>query len=116
MIFNYRFFWCILALLGILFSQQNQNFIHSINLSGNKSISKKEILYIFRQKPSKIIFNPTIFDSRLLKLDALSLKNFYHSKGFLDVLIRESFTTKPPILILFEFFLCLNFSNVSVGE
>jgi len=90
-----------LALLGILFSQQNQNFIHSINLSGNKSISKKDILYIFRQKPSKIIFNPTIFDSRLLKLDALSLKNFYHSKGFLDVLIRESFTTKDGSVDIF---------------
>jgi len=90
-----------LALLGILFSQQNQNFIHSINLSGNKSISKKDILYIFRQKPSKIIFNPTIFDSRLLKLDALSLKNFYHSKGFLDVFIRESFTTKDGSVEIF---------------
>ena len=91
---NYRILWCFLALTGILFPQENEILIRSLELTGNQSISEKEILFIVRQKSPNIIYRRPVFDSRLLKLDALSLKNYYHSKGFLDVYIEESYTTE----------------------
>ena len=81
---NYRFLWCLLALTGILCPQENETLIRSLDLTGNQTISEKEILLILRQKPPNIIYRRPVFDSRLLKLDALSIKNYYHSKGFLD--------------------------------
>ena len=88
---NYRFLWCLLALTGILCPQENKTLIRSLDLTGNQTISEKEILLILRQKPPNIIYRRPVFDSRLLKLDALSIKNYYHSKGFLDVYIEESY-------------------------
>jgi len=88
---NYRFLWCLLALTGILCPQENETLIRSLDLTGNQTISEKEILSILRQKPPNIIYRRPVFDSRLLKLDALSIKNYYHSKGFLDVYIEESY-------------------------
>ena len=79
---KYRLLWCLLALQGLLYSQDNPITIKSLELDGNNSISEKEILFIIRQKPPNIIYRRPIFDARLLKLDALSLKNYYHSKGF----------------------------------
>jgi len=74
-----------------VFSDDNEDFIRSITLKGNKSISNEKILTLVRQKPPNFLFRKPIFDSRLLKLDALTLKSFYHSKGFLDIKIQESF-------------------------
>ena len=51
-----------------------------------------EVMYIIRQRPSNWFVRQHEFDSRLLKLDALTLKSFYHSKGFLDVKLEESYS------------------------
>ncbi len=51
-----------------------------------------EVMYIIRQRPPNWFFRRPDFDSRLLKLDALTLKSFYHSKGFLDVKVEESYS------------------------
>ena len=78
-------------ILNQIFSENNEDYIRSIELNGNESISNEKILPLLRQKPPNLLFRNPIFDSRLLKLDALTLKSFYHSKGFLDVNIEESF-------------------------
>jgi outer membrane protein assembly factor BamA len=63
-----------------------------ITLTGNDNVSMNEILYIIRLRPPNWFFRRPGFDSRLVKLDALTLKSYYHSKGYLDVKVNESYT------------------------
>jgi outer membrane protein assembly factor BamA len=72
---------------------QNENVvINSVTLTGNDNVSMNEILYIIRLRPPNWFFRRPGFDSRLVKLDALTLKSYYHSKGYLDVKVNESYT------------------------
>ena len=85
---------CPLILLGTIYGQNNHYFINDLEIEGNESISKNEILFIVRQRPPNFFFRKPKFDPRLLRLDALTLKNYYYSKGFLDVVINESYHVK----------------------
>ena len=82
---------CPLILMGIIYGQDDHYFINDLEIDGNESISKNEILFIVRQRPPNFFFRRPKFDPRLLRLDALTLKNYYYSKGFLDVIINESY-------------------------
>ena len=84
----------LLTLIGIIYCQDDHYFINDLEVEGNKSISKNEILFIVRQRPPNFFFRRPKFDPRLLRLDALTLKNYYYSKGFLDVVINESYHIK----------------------
>jgi outer membrane protein insertion porin family len=86
-----RIFIVFVVMFNQIFPEVSEDFIRSIKLKGNESISHEKILTLVRQKPPNFLFRKPIFDSRLLKLDALTLKSFYHSKGFLDIKIQESF-------------------------
>ena len=83
-----------LILMGIIHGQDDHYFINDLEIDGNESISKNEILFIVRQRPPNFFFRRPKFDPRLLRLDALTLKNYYYSKGFLDVVINESYHIK----------------------
>ena len=83
-----------LILMGIIYGQDDHYFINNLEIDGNESISKNEILFIVRQRPPNFFFRRPKFDPRLLRLDALTLKNYYYSKGFLDVVINESYHIK----------------------
>ena len=85
---------CPLILMGIIYGQDDHYFINDLEIDGNESISKNEILFIVRQRPPNFFFRRPKFDPRLLRLDALTLKNYYYSKGFLDVVINESYHIK----------------------
>jgi len=90
----YRFniiMMCFLACTGSIYSVTEKIIINRIDLIGNKHVSVNEILFIVRQRPTTFFYRQSEFNSRLLKLDALTLKNYYHSKGFLDVKIKESY-------------------------
>jgi len=80
-----------LILMEIIYGQDDQYFIKDLEIEGNESISKNEILFVVRQRPPNFFFRRPKFDPRLLRLDALTLKNYYYSKGFLDVVINESY-------------------------
>ena len=82
------------TLMGIIYGQDDHYFINNLEIDGNESISKNEILFIVRQRPPNFFFRRPKFDPRLLRLDALTLKNYYYSKGFLDVIINESYHIK----------------------
>ena len=84
----------LLILMGIIYGQDDHYFINDLEIEGNESISKNEILFIVRQRPPNFFFRRPKFDPRLLRLDALTLKNYYYSKGFLDVVINESYHIK----------------------
>ena len=78
--------------MGVVCPQTDKISIRTVTMTGNESVSMNEVLYIIRQRPPNWFFRRPDFDSRLLKLDALTLKSYYHSKGFLDVKVEESFT------------------------
>ena len=96
-----RFFF--LAIIGChflfysLFSQDLPIKINSVTISGNESISKKELMPLLRQRPSNFSFKGTSFNGRLLKMDSFTLKNYFISKGFLLVDVKESYEIKDNI-------------------
>ena len=83
----------ILLIFSRLFSEKEVSEIKSLTIIGNDHISNNAILFLLRQKPPNLFFKKPKFEPRLVKLDALTIKNYYHSKGFLDVKIKESFKT-----------------------
>ena len=80
-----------------LFSQDLPIKINSVTISGNESISKKALMPLLRQRPSNFSFKGTSFNGRLLKMDSFTLKNYFISKGFLLVDVKESYEIKDNI-------------------
>ena len=81
-----------LTVVSVNIAQEDQIDIRSVNISGNESIKKKELMPLLRQRPSNFsfTFKGTSFNNRLLKMDGLTLKNYFISKGFLMVEVKES--------------------------
>ena len=77
-----------------LFSQSlNNKAVNSVTYIGNKSFSNAKLIKFSELKPPSILlFSSTPFDRRLLKLDAIALKNFYQSEGFLETIVQDSFS------------------------
>ena len=74
--------------------QSDDVVIKSVTMIGNEHVSMNEVLYIIRQRPPNWFFRSPDFDSRLVKLDALTLKSYYYSKGFLDVKVEEAYSVE----------------------
>ena len=79
----------------LLYSQsQEDNFVNKVSFIGNDVLKKSELLNQLELKPSSLsLFSKPEFDRRLLKLDAISIKNYYNSQGFLEVTVKDSFAT-----------------------
>ena len=79
----------------LLYSQsQEDNFVNKVSFIGNDVLKKSELLNQLELKPSSLsLFSKPEFDRRLLKLDAISIKNYYNSQGFLEVTVKDSFST-----------------------
>ena len=91
------FFLAIIGCHFIFYSLFSQDFpikINSVTISGNESISKKALMPLLRQRPSNFSFKGTSFNGRLLKMDSFTLKNYFISKGFLLVDVKESYEIK----------------------
>ena len=91
MIQKLKAFICLLILSGSVFSQDENTLIKNLTIEGNDNVSRNEILFLVRQKPPNFFFRRPKFDPRLLRLDVLTIKNYYYSKGFLDVAIKENY-------------------------
>lgn len=80
-------------LLSISFSQNSDTkIINKIYFVGNKQIDTNKLEDQIELKPPSIMaFNSIDFDRRLLKLDAINVKNYYNSKGFLEASVKDSF-------------------------
>ena len=73
---------------------QDDNFVNKVSFIGNKVLKKSDLLNQLELKPSSLsLFSKPEFDRRLLKLDAISIKNYYNSQGFLEVTVKDSFST-----------------------
>ena len=67
--------------------------VSSVNYIGNHSFSHRKLMdQVQLKRSSFLLFSRVEFDRRLLKLDAISIKNFYHSNGFLEVTVKDSFS------------------------
>ena len=85
-------FFGYLTFFSVILSQVDPIDIRSVNISGNESIKKKELMPLLRQRPSNysFTFKGTSFNNRLLKMDGLTLKNYFISKGFLMAEVKEN--------------------------
>ncbi|MEE2876940.1 MAG: BamA/TamA family outer membrane protein [Candidatus Neomarinimicrobiota bacterium] len=64
--------------------------VGSVTFEGNSSLSSRELRTVVKLKEPKL-WNRTEFNRRSLKLDAFNVRNFYQTKGFLSVVVEESF-------------------------
>ncbi len=102
----YRYFFiAIISYYFICHSLSGQELpikINSVTISGNNSIPKKELMPLLRQRPSNFsfTFKGTSFNNRLLKMDAITIKNYFISKGFLLVDVKESYELKDDIAFI----------------
>ena len=87
--------------LGIMLAQSDPTKIRSVTINGNESIAQKELTGLLRQKPSSWLFRGAKLEPRLVKLDALTLKNYFHSQGFLDAIIKGSYQIENDFADLF---------------
>ena len=81
---------CFLV-ISFVFPNEDITRINSVTINGSESISRGELIPLLRQRPSKFLFMGAAFNGRLLKMDALTLKNYFISKGFLNIRINETF-------------------------
>jgi outer membrane protein insertion porin family len=83
----------IAATISLCAQKSNTRTINSVLIIGHHSFSQRKLLEQIQLKPgSFLLFSRVEFDRRLLKLDAISLKNYYHSNGFLEVAVKDSFS------------------------
>ena len=64
--------------------------IKSVTFTGNKNIKSKFLINIINIQ-NKTFFSDQSFDRRIVKLDAISIKNYYLTNGYLDVAVIDSF-------------------------
>ena len=65
--------------------------VSGVSFIGNSRIKSKHLEQIINIQ-NKIFFADQSFDRRVIKLDAISIKNYYLTKGYLDVAVIDSFT------------------------
>jgi len=69
---------------------ENDTQVSGVKFIGNSRIKSKHLKQIINIQNKSLIANQS-FDRRVIKLDAISIKNYYLTKGFLDVAVIDSF-------------------------
>ena len=91
---NFKYWGIIVLFAGIVCSQSDETlFVNEIYFIGNEVIPDRQLLKNVNLKGS-VLFSKTEFDRRILKLDAITIKNQYKSDGFLNTTVRDSFITE----------------------
>ena len=96
----YRVFFACL-LIGLFFTGSLEGQINtvryavnSIEFEGNSLISSRRLRKVIKlQEPD--LLSSAEFNQRSLKLDALKVRNFYQSQGYLAASVEESFEISP---------------------
>ena len=65
--------------------------VSGVSFIGNSRIKSKHLEQIINIQ-NKTFFADQSFDRRVIKLDAISIKNYYLTKGYLEVAVIDSFT------------------------
>ena len=88
---TFRYLGISVLFLGIMHSQNDESlFVNEVYFLGNKTISERQLKKNINLK-STFLFTKTKFDRRILKLDAITIKNRYKTEGFLNATVRDSF-------------------------
>ena len=88
----YQWIGISLFSLNIVFANSLDNAqIKSVTFIGNKNIKSNSLQKIINIQ-NKSIFTELPFDRRVIKLDAISIKNYYLTNGYLDVSVADSFS------------------------
>ena len=88
---TFRYWGISVLFLGIIYSQNDESlFVNEVYFLGNKAISERQLKKNINLK-STFLFTKTKFDRRILKLDAITIKNRYKTEGFLNATVRDSF-------------------------
>jgi len=85
--------WIVIGLISfkIIFAIPDESIqIKSVTFIGNKNIKSKLLIDIINIQ-NKTFFPDQLFDRRIIKLDAISIKNYYLTNGYLDVAVVDSF-------------------------
>jgi len=85
---KFLFLLVIYFMSCFLFASQKKT-VKTINIIGAETVKESLILTAMRTKKSTL-FSPQEFDSRILRLDAISIKTLYISNGFLEVSVEDS--------------------------
>jgi len=87
---KFMLFVLIATLSSNLFGESKTKLVvRSVNINGVHSLNSFDLLRVIRTKPSSV-FNKEYFDRRLVKFDAISLKTFCISQGFLSSTVKDS--------------------------
>ena len=87
-----KFLLYLLINLNLIVSQNKQISVGNVKFIGNNNLSNKALLKQVELKTTSLFrFSDIDFDRRLLKLDAISIKNLYNSYGFLEATVKDSF-------------------------
>lgn len=94
--------WGILVLFWTTaFTQVNEDqYVGSIHFLGNNAISDNDLRKIVNLK-EPFLFSRSEFDRRILKLDAITIKNKYKTEGYLNAAVRDSFSVSENIADVF---------------
>ena len=91
---TFKYWGISVFFLGIVYSQNDESlFVNEVYFLGNEAISEWQLKKNVNLK-SAFFFSKTEFDRRILKLDAITIKNRYKTEGFLNTTVRDSFLTQ----------------------
>jgi len=91
---NFKYWGIIVLFAGIVCSQSDETlFVNKVYFIGNEVIPDRQLLKNVNLNGS-FLFSKTEFDRRILKLDAITIKNRYKSDGYLNTTVRDSFITE----------------------
>tara|TARA_B100001013_G_scaffold130676_1_gene76288 strand:+ start:463 stop:2229 length:1767 start_codon:yes stop_codon:yes gene_type:complete len=94
-------FGLIATLSPILIGENNPKpKVRSVTIKGAYSLNSSDLLSVIRTKPSSL-FNKEYFDRRLAKFDAISLKTYYVSHGFLSSSVKDSVAVQDEFVDIF---------------
>ena len=89
LLFNKKVFLLGISFFSCFLLASQKKMVKTVSIIGAEIVKESLILSVMRTKKSTI-FSSQEFDSRILRLDAISVKTLYISNGFLEVSVEDS--------------------------
>ena len=89
LLFNKKIFLLGISFFSCFLLASQKKTVKTVSILGSEIVKESLILSAMRTKKSTI-FSSQEFDSRILRLDAISVKTLYISNGFLEVSVEDS--------------------------
>ena len=89
LLFNKKVFLLGISFFSCFLLASQKKTVKTVSIIGSETVKESLILSAMRTKKSTI-FSSQEFDSRILRLDAISVKTLYISNGFLEVSVEDS--------------------------